>query len=243
MAKTEFRLTSLPTEPDASERPTRPVLEMKSVLEKSHAAEPRHEQGAQEFSPQNLKAFENRASVVSRVLARSLDSHRAGASSNEVGKELRSAQRKMLHGDEIVVTRPMAQIARALEAASKLTTGGMEDADALHKLYISLDHMADLSPDAFGKFSKLFDAKMSTVVANMKQRKQAIAEKAKQPSSDLETLMQETDAMETELLEINQDLPVAAKFQKELSTFRDEVRRLRDATLQEFQRRQLKEAA
>ena len=98
MAKTEFRLTSLPTEPDASERPTRPVLEMKSVLEKSHAAEPRHEQGAQEFSPQNLKAFENRASVVSRVLARSLDSHRAGASSNEVGKELRSA--KELHGGD-----------------------------------------------------------------------------------------------------------------------------------------------
>ena len=173
MAK-ELRVASLPHESDATERPTRPVFEMSSVLAKSRAVEPQREHEEKEFSLEHLKAFEHRASVVSRVLARALDSHRAGASADDLGKKLRAAQLK-LHGADLAMSRPMINIANALEASSILTTGGMKDTKALEKLFMSVDTVADLSPDAIENFLRAFDEKMKSVVGNMKKRKQEIA--------------------------------------------------------------------
>ena len=239
MAK-ELRFAPLAEEPDESERPTHPMIEMRRLQQRTE--EPRHERGPKEFSLASLEVFQDRASVMSRVLSRALNSHRAGASARDLGKELRGAQLK-LHGEDISVSRPMVQIAKALEAASKLTAEGMNDVEASQNLYIALDNVADIPPGAFEKFLNVFDEKMGSVIANMKQRKQQIAEAVKRPSKDLATLMQETDAMEAELMEINQDVPVASKFRHEFSKFRGEIQLLRDAALQEIKHRQLKEAA
>ena len=243
MAK-ELHMTSLtrqPEEPDGSERTTHPVIEIKK-LEGYEAKSPRAQE-TEAFSMEHLNAFEDRASVLSRVISRALDSHRAGASAVDLGKELRGAQLKKLHGNDLAASRTMIQIANALEACSKLTQDAAQDTEAMDKLYLSLENVADLSPKAFENFSQMFHEKMGPVIQNMKQRKREIAEAAHRPSTDLAALIEETEAMETELLEINTDLPVASKFQAELAAFQNEVRSLRDATLQEIQRRQLKEAA
>ena len=240
MAK-ELRFAPLAEEPDESERPTHPMIEMRRLQQRTE--EPRHERGPKEFSLASLEVFQDRASVMSRVLSRAFNSHRAGASVEELGKELRSAQLKELHGADLAMSRPMINIANAIEASAKLTKGEMQDTEALEKLFLSLDTVADLSPDAVEIFSRAFDEKMESVVENMKKRKQEIAEAVKRPSKDLATLMKETDAMEAELMEINQDVPVASKFRHEFSKFRGEIQLLRDAALQEIKHRQLKEAA